>query len=170
MLVMQAVKFTVLGRPQPQGSIKAFMIKGRPRLTSTNAKVKPWRQDAGWLAAEAGQKADWLMGDEQIQPVAIFATFTFARPKSAKKRTNHTVKPDLDKLGRALLDSMTGILYADDSQVIHLSINKRYGSPEQTDVEVIIIEPDIKQVPGVVLLSRATHSGSLHRFPDSELP
>lgn len=132
------VKFTVLGRPQPQGSVRAFMVKGKPRLTSDNPKMKPWRQDAGWLAAQAGQRAGWKMGDEQIEPVNVTARFTFARPKSASKRREHTVKPDIDKLGRALLDAMTGILYADDSQVVSLMLSKRYGLPESTEVLIDI--------------------------------
>ncbi len=37
--------------------------------------------------------------------------------------------PDLDKLCRACLDSLTGIVWRDDSQVVRLEANKDYGAP-----------------------------------------
>ena len=35
--------------------------------------------------------------------------------------------PDLDKLVRAVLDAMTGVLFADDRQVMAITAHKRYG-------------------------------------------
>ena len=38
-------------------------------------------------------------------------------------------RPDLDKLCRACLDSLTGIVWRDDTQVVHLEASKDYGAP-----------------------------------------
>ena len=64
--------------------------------------------------------------------------FYFSRPKSVsyKKRPDHTVKPDIDKLIRAVLDALTGIFYADDAQVDELYVTKMYGDPPRVEVEV----------------------------------
>ncbi|HAT4348513.1 RusA family crossover junction endodeoxyribonuclease [Clostridium perfringens] len=37
-----------------------------------------------------------------------------------------TKKPDADNIGKIILDSLNGIAYKDDSQIIELSIIKRY--------------------------------------------
>jgi hypothetical protein len=37
-----------------------------------------------------------------------------------------TVKPDIDKLVRAINDALTGILFTDDCQVVSISMTKDY--------------------------------------------
>ena len=49
-----------------------------------------------------------------------------SKPKSAK-RAFPSVKPDLDKLIRAVLDGLTGVAFEDDSQVILIQSSKTYG-------------------------------------------
>ncbi|MDI9559696.1 MAG: RusA family crossover junction endodeoxyribonuclease, partial [Pseudomonadota bacterium] len=54
--------------------------------------------------------------------------FIFARPKTLpKKVVDHTKKPDLDNLLKALKDAMTGIVWHDDAQIVSLSARKDYG-------------------------------------------
>lgn len=77
-----AVRFTVLGRPQTQGSVRAFVVNGHARLTSDNAKMKPWRQEVGWRALEAMQGADLF---PRGVAVALTVTFYLERPKSLPK-------------------------------------------------------------------------------------
>ena len=43
---------------------------------------------------------------------------------------------DLDKLVRAVLDSLTGILYYDDSSVIDITAKKRYASRDQVIIKI----------------------------------
>lgn len=45
-------------------------------------------------------------------------------------------KPDVDKLERAVLDALTGVLWADDSQVVVLSADKVYAPTPMTLVTV----------------------------------
>ena len=47
-------------------------------------------------------------------------------------------KPDIDKLLRALLDAMTGVVYVDDSQVACIWATKEYGQTAETVVSVVI--------------------------------
>ena len=72
--------------------------------------------------------------------VRITASFAFMLPKS-KRRKNapapaHVSRPDLDKLARALLDALTGIVYRDDSQVCSLSCSKCYAEQPGVDVRI----------------------------------
>jgi Holliday junction resolvase RusA-like endonuclease len=137
----QRIEFTVLGTPRPQGSMKAFVIDGQARLTSDNAKMKPWRQQVGQtaLAERAGIGCFEVWAGRHIA-VGIRMDYYFARPKSARKRILHVVKPDRDKLDRAIGDALKGILYADDGQIVEGSSQKHYGLPERAVITVWKVE------------------------------
>jgi crossover junction endodeoxyribonuclease RusA len=135
------IQFTVYGTPQPQGSTKGFVYqdkksrKMRAAITTDNAKLKPWRQDAYWTALSTMRAAGAKIFDRKT-PVAVQILFVFSQPKSAKNRKFPTVKPDIDKLERACLDAMTGVCYEDDSQVVSVRKDKAYGSPERVEITV----------------------------------
>lgn len=129
-----AITFTVFGTPRPQGSTRAFVPKGwsRPIITSDNPKLKPWRQQIAGAAVALN-----IQPFERDVALAMSLSFYFEKPPSAKKRIYPTVKPDSDKLIRAILDSLTGILYADDAQVVRFNrIEKLYGQPERVEIQV----------------------------------
>lgn len=130
------IEFVVLGKPEPQGSIRAFMVGGKPRLTSDNSKLKPWRQQVGMTALS-------LRGDffaSRNQPVKLMVTFYLKPPqKLPKGRTGPTAKPDIDKLIRSVSDALTAILWADDAQVVEIHAHKVYGTPEATKISVEVI-------------------------------
>jgi crossover junction endodeoxyribonuclease RusA len=60
--------------------------------------------------------------------VEVRILFGILRPESvpARKRPHPTVKPDVDKLTRAVFDAISSVLYRDDAQVVHLQVRKRY--------------------------------------------
>jgi crossover junction endodeoxyribonuclease RusA len=133
-----AIGFTVLGKAEPQGSTKAFMVKGRPRITSANPKMKPYRQEVGQTAlfARAALGIHGVWAGRHV-PVSVRYDFYFAKPKSVPKgRISPAVKPDIDKLVRSTTDALTGILYADDGQIIKVTALKHYGLPERTEIKV----------------------------------
>lgn len=133
------ITFDVLGKPQHQGSMRAFTPKGwkRPVLTSDNAKLKPWRQEVA-ANAYAAMMAQAPRSEGCIEgPVRVEAHFYFTRPKSGKKGELHKItRPDLDKLARALLDAMTGTVFTDDSQVSQLWVSKFLDGASRTWVRV----------------------------------
>jgi crossover junction endodeoxyribonuclease RusA len=137
------VTFTVLGEPVSQGSLKAFVPKGWTRAVLVNAskKTKPWRQQVSQTCLEAmkgGQPAG------KGVPIRIMVAFYFARPKSVKALAEKTTRPDLDKNIRLILDSLTGIAFADDSQVTELFATKAYGNPPRVEVTVTEVLPASK--------------------------
>jgi len=135
---MTTIEFTVLGKAEPQGSTKAFMVKGRPRITSANPKMKPYRQEVGQtaLATRAALGIHNVWAGRHV-PVVVHYEYYFAKPKSVPKgRGCPSVKPDIDKLIRSTTDALTGILYADDGQIIGVTATKYYGLPERTVIRV----------------------------------
>lgn len=132
------ISFTVLGTPVPQGSMRSFIPKGwnRAVITTDNTRLKPWRQELGTSALIAMREAKAEILPRPV-PVQVVANFYFAKPKSAKKTiTAKTTKPDLDKLARSLMDSMSGIVFEDDSQVVLCCLAKCFGLPERTEIKV----------------------------------
>lgn len=144
------VKFTVFARPEPQGSTKGFLLRGkfgakdRVILTSANKKLKPYRQELTNTAMvslnELGIQRP--MADKHV-PVSVVFDFYFEKPASIPKKRKHiAVKPDLDKICRSTLDSLTGILYKDDAQVVEISVRKHYGLPERAEIQAEIVYAD----------------------------
>jgi crossover junction endodeoxyribonuclease RusA len=129
------IHFTVPGIAAPQGSKKIFRVGGRITLVESSPNVKPYRASVASAAYAAGAKV--LHG-----PIFITVVFQFVRPKShytAKgalrdAAPRHVGKPDIDKLCRAVLDALTGIAYADDSQVVALDASKVYGPTASTEI------------------------------------
>jgi crossover junction endodeoxyribonuclease RusA len=129
------IQFEVLGRPAPQGSMKAFVIDGKARLTCDNAKTMPYRQAVGYAALAAREGGEIFAGPHVA--VSVQCDFYFKRPKGHKKAWTHPpTKPDIDKLCRATLDALTGILFADDGQVVGLKAVKHYGLSERALISV----------------------------------
>ena len=121
---MKTVTFTVYGRPLPKGSAKAFVIKGTNRavVTSDTKGLKGWE-------ALIRQAALDLRVEVDEGPISVGIHFYLPRPKYLAKRATppHIIRPDCDKLVRASLDPLTGVLFKDDSQVVTLVASKHYA-------------------------------------------
>lgn len=124
------VTVNVTGEPVPQGSKRIGRAggrsSGRPILIDDNAaELEPWRGAVAWKASAA-----WRRRPPLDEPLAVVVSFTLPRPPSVRSRVWPYVKPDLDKLVRAVFDGMTeGGVWRDDSRVCRLTTEKSYGEP-----------------------------------------
>jgi hypothetical protein len=156
------LRFTVLGKPQPAGSKKAFAIKrggvptGQVAVTDANAKSKPWQAMVKLAARDALNTGDHPMTWGTDQPVLDVGALTFSMTFYMKRPKNHlnaagmvkpnapalpTVRPDVTKLVRGVEDALTGTVWKDDAQVTDQSARKRYGEPERVEVVVSYCPP-----------------------------
>lgn len=131
------IAFSVHGIPRPQGSTRAFVVKGRAVTTNKTPGLEDWRRA---IASAAQPYARMLEG-----AVAVECAFRLARPRSLPKTKPRpaTKRPDLDRLARAVLDGLTGVTFTDDSQVTRLVCDKAYariGAP--VGVAIRIGSPD----------------------------
>lgn len=136
----QVIRFTAFGVPQPKGSARAFVPKGWTRavVTSANPKNKGWQQTVAEAAGRAMETSPW---DLMQGPVMLTADFYLPRPKSLPKRvTAHIKKPDTDKLVRGLGDSLTHVVWADDSQVVEMHVRKHYAALNEPARVVVTVE------------------------------
>jgi Holliday junction resolvase RusA-like endonuclease len=109
----------VSGDPASQGSHS--VINGRiVQVNST--KHKRWRNAVSFAALDL-VGPDFQLLDEPLQLSVIFY---LPRPKSVT-REYPAVMPDVDKLLRAVFDSLSGIIYLDDSRIIQATAQKLYA-------------------------------------------
>lgn len=126
----QLLHWFVEGTPVPQGSKTATVINGRAVMFEANKKHKAWRDH---VRATVGK-----LETPSTQPVRVELQFWFEKPKTVK-REHMSVKPDLDKLSRSVLDAITGGILKDDSQVVILNARKEYGDKPGVLIRVMEI-------------------------------
>ena len=132
-----AVKVIIPGEPK---------AKARPRMsTKTGRAYTP--QDTvnyeNWVKlCYQDQGKEYLEGE---LVATINAYYGIPKSTSKKKTTlmlndeiKPTKKPDLDNIVKAILDSLNGLAYKDDSQVVKVISEKFYS--EQPRVELILNE------------------------------
>lgn len=96
-------------------------------------KLRSWRSDAVYAAQRAFAGRPTIEG-----PVRVTIVFHM-RPPKRRVREAPTVRPDIDKLERAVLDvlQMAGIV-KDDAQVVDLTASKVYAAvAPHTNVNVM---------------------------------
>lgn len=137
------ITFEVLGNPVTQGSIRATVHRTTGRaiaIQDHRAPLMNWRASIGQAAQVA---ADGAFAERGV-PVWVSVTFRLQRPRSAPKRVvRPTTKPDLDKLARACLDAMSGVLFADDSQVVSLHVQKEFAGEAQAPGAVFVVRFEV---------------------------
>jgi Holliday junction resolvase RusA-like endonuclease len=138
------LRFSVDGKPAPQGSKR--VVGGRmgkngkittPHAIEANKRTRPWRAVVRDAAATMVRVSGWEITKE---PVSVDITFYKQRPLKhyfTGKRADVlrddapiycTTGPDIDKMSRAILDSMTDAkVYFDDKQVPDLHPRHLYA-------------------------------------------
>jgi crossover junction endodeoxyribonuclease RusA len=123
---MPPISITAYGTPIPQGSKRIGRNRrtGKPNLIDDNAETRPWRQHVTTCA-----QLTTRLPVPIDAPVRVQLTFTMPKPATAPKRRRSwpATKPDVDKLTRAIFDSLqdAGII-REDSRVVHVSAEKVY--------------------------------------------
>ncbi|WOH20144.1 RusA family crossover junction endodeoxyribonuclease [Paenarthrobacter sp. GOM3] len=112
------------GTPVPQGSVNNY----RGRIVGVTPKLREWRLKirAATMAKHKGEPMDG--------PITVSLVFQLAPPQRPRWPLP-AVKPDLDKLIRAVMDSLSTTkqlrgAITDDARVVHITAAKTYhGNP-----------------------------------------
>jgi Holliday junction resolvase RusA-like endonuclease len=128
---MSDTGFWVPGRPVPQGSKRGFVSGNRAVLVDVNREsLGAWRSSVALAAAEAAA------GKEIAGAIELEAAF-FLTPPISTRRRYPSVRPDLDKLVRSLLDGLTGSgIWHDDAQVVRMVVEKSYAPTAGAQIRV----------------------------------
>jgi Holliday junction resolvase RusA-like endonuclease len=136
---MNEITFTVPGLCKTAGSKRAFMRPGMrfPVIVDDCKETKNWQGQVKQFAQTA--ILEHGITDLFSGPLAVKLDFVMQRTKGhfgSGKNANvlkdsapryHTVKPDVLKMGRAIEDALTGVLWVDDSQIAIEVLRKTYG-------------------------------------------
>jgi len=127
---VERIEFWADGIPIPQGSKSIF----RGRLVDSNPRLRAWRANVAATAAHE------LGGRDGFDPdLSLFILMDFYLPRGKTvRRARPNVKPDGDKLIRAICDSVTTAgVWADDSRVVVHHSEKWYAD-DKPGVRVVI--------------------------------
>lgn len=141
------IQFFVAGAP---------VGKGRPRFSKASGRAFTPQKTAN---AEAFVKSEALRLVGQpvlIGPLELQLIATAVVPDSwpEKKRADALAgrlwpvgKPDLDNLGKLYADALNGILWKDDSQLVRMALEKRYGEIPGVLITVLPIDDTVRESP-----------------------
>ena len=122
-----------IGKQRPRYSSKTHRMYTPTATRSFEEKVK-WAFTQKYnIATELSEK-----------PFKAKITAVFEPPKSLSNKKkeelidklDYTKKPDADNIAKAILDSLNGLAYKDDSQVSELLVQKDYGTENKIIVEL----------------------------------
>ena len=136
------VTFEVAGNPKG---------KGRPRFARRGNFISTYTPKET-VAYEKLVRDSYLdqVGEVMLDgAIEMDITAYFPIPKSTSKRkaelmrtgkVYHTKRPDIDNACKAVMDSIIGVAYKDDSQVCVLRAEKLYGDPARVEVTLKELE------------------------------
>ena len=134
------ITFVIPGEPK---------AKARPRTTRTRHTYTPpdTVNYENWVKLCYQNSENNFMYENEPLIAEIAAFFTIANSKSKKDkkameagRIKPTKKPDADNIAKIVLDSLNGLAYKDDSQVVILNVAKFYSNMPRVEVNIYSVE------------------------------
>ena len=132
------MQIIVEGKPEPQLRPRATRIGNSIRLYDPKTTTD-YKNLVKWTA-----KRQWE-GKPLECPLVVELDIYRPIPKSTSKKRRKlknervirpVVKPDIDNYSKGILDSLNGIVYKDDSQVVSLIANKYYSDNPRVEIRV----------------------------------
>ena len=130
-----AITFSIPGNPVPQPRTKVCVRNNKPHgYVEKKHPIHAYRQAVALAARAAGVV-------EADGPVSVIVDAVFARPKShlnksgVKPTAPALPRPDVDNLGKAVLDALQEVM-GDDTNVGRLLVEKTWGTEGRTTVRV----------------------------------
>ena len=123
--------------------------KQRPRMGRSGVVYTPketliYENYVKMCYSDYANQFEWLPYENQVRAeIEVLVAVPKSDSKTKKKAKiegmiRPAVKPDCDNLAKSILDSLNGLAYQDDKQVVELSIKKYYA--ENAEVRVRLTE------------------------------
>ncbi len=137
------MRFEVLGKPQGKQRAKVSTRGGFARAYTPEETVS-YENLIRLSYATAHNDGETSFMDKPLT-VEIIAHYAIPKAFSKKKRgealagtVRPQTKPDIDNVVKVVCDALNGVAYRDDTQVIRINAEKRYG--EEPKLEITINE------------------------------
>ena len=158
---MAELSFTVLGKARTSGSKRSF----RHKHTGKQVVVPDDPDQVNWQNRVADKAREVYSGELLTGPLVLELSFYKPRNKGHHGTGRNAgvvkgsapaypdTKPDLLKLARAVEDSMKGIVYRDDGQIVRELLSKDFGEPERVEVTLRTLEATYAETTGTMALA-----------------
>ena len=139
---MNVIYLTFYGEAEPAGSKKGYVRGGHAQIVDANPRAKGWKERVAQAAGEQydGPLLQGALGVSMLfyrpRPRGHFGTGRNAGVLRASAPAYPTTRPDVLKTARSVEDSLTGVIYRDDSQIVAEELHKHYGEPARCEVVV----------------------------------
>lgn len=149
--ILRVLRFTVYGRPRPKGSTQSFLAPSGKIVTHDAAGIPGLTWEQGIASAALVARTEAGLAIVQRRPVGVKAVFFVPRNKGdyGTGRNSSVLKPsapafparkpDVDKYLRRVLDALSGVVFADDGQVVDVRAAKRWGDPARAEISVWLV-------------------------------
>lgn len=123
--------FTVVG---------AVRGKPRPRFSRGHAYTPTaYAQYERHIADEYMRQGGQMLSGPILVLIEVYRKLPKQRPKRVTFEPD-TFKPDADNIAKAVLDALNGVAYADDSQVVELTVRKNPRERRQEMMRIFLTE------------------------------
>ena len=123
--------------------------KQRPRIGRSGVVYTPketlvYENYVKMCYSDYARQFEWLPYENQVKAEIDVLVAVPKSDSKAKKKAKiegvirPTVKPDCDNLAKSILDSLNGLAYQDDKQVVELVVKKYYA--ENAEVKIKLSE------------------------------
>lgn len=132
------VKIIIYGEPVPQGRPR-FVRRGKFVATYDPPKSVAYKKMVK-LQAIAQYKNTPLMGALCVE-MTVYRSMPKSGSKALKMRRlsgedRPITKPDVDNYYKAVTDALTGIVWEDDNQIVHMSGDKFYTDNPRVELTI----------------------------------
>lgn len=124
--------FEVIGPPQGKARARTFYNPKLGRSQSVTPEKTVLYENLVKQSFLAAKESETYFEKE---PVSVRILALFPIPKSTTKKDRRrivagelrpTKKPDADNIAKVICDALNGVAYGDDTQVVELTVGKRY--------------------------------------------
>lgn len=134
------MEFIVQGKPQGKARARTFYDKRAGKMRSvTPEKTRSYEDLIRWSYTSAGGQY-WGEKPLCVDIKAFYpvpASYTKAKRNDAHSGSvRPTTKPDCDNIIKVVLDSLNGVAYYDDKQVVCVSCNKYFAESGYLQISI----------------------------------
>jgi Holliday junction resolvase RusA-like endonuclease len=132
------LSFTVPGNPRGKGRPRFGRTRSGAPIAFTDSKTASYENLVALAAQQAGASPvrgalDLTVRVRVTPPASASKAMRLAM---LEDREPPAKRPDLDNIGKAISDGLNGIAYADDAQIVSLTMTKVYADTAGVDVLV----------------------------------
>jgi len=130
------IQFVVYGEP---------VAKGRPRFSKRGFAYTPEKttnyENLVKLSYLDSDREKYFNGEQLRAEIIAYFGIPKSKPKKIQEQMlsgviRHTAKKDCDNIAKGILDSLNGIAFTDDSQIVSLEIDKYYSNEPKAEIKI----------------------------------